>query len=69
MLESSVLLGNWPHLKESLLGTYMESVVRYWFVEMRRNYIHTGWNGFLVIVNLKLIRIYFYKVLYHGGLM
>ncbi|KAH0899208.1 hypothetical protein HID58_048776 [Brassica napus] len=30
MLESSVLLGNWPHLKESLLGTYMESVVRYY---------------------------------------
>ena len=42
MLESSVLLGNWPHLKESLLGTYMESVVRYWFVEMWRNYTHTG---------------------------
>ena len=47
------------------IGTYMESMVKYWFEDMRRNYTLAGRNGLLAMFNLKFIKSYLCMVLDH----
>lgn len=52
------VLGNWSYSKTSLFDSSVDSMVKCWFEDMRRNLTIAEWNGFFNMFNPEFIKNY-----------
>ena len=54
----------WQYFKEFFIEVHVKYAMRYWLLELRKIHFHKEWKGSLVLFNVKLICLNYYKVLF-----